>query len=155
LRNSRSQTVQKLYRSLADARSAHAKATAKQDHKSWTDNAGDVLGSRGATWDWNKTKAAVVYAYQMGFVYVNVIGRSPCGFVGPGEEYEEIIADLTARFRELRHPETAEKLLQNVVRGSDIYPAADNGVMVPDLVLIPVDGYGFSFSLNDAPPRIS
>jgi predicted AlkP superfamily phosphohydrolase/phosphomutase len=41
------------------------------------------------------------------------------------------------------------------VMGKDVYPAADNSILVPDLVLVPVDGYGFSFSLNDAPPKVS
>jgi predicted AlkP superfamily phosphohydrolase/phosphomutase len=155
LRNSKSRTIRTLYRSLADAKSRVRVSDASQNHRSWADNAGDVLGARGSSWDWSKTKAAVVYAYQMGFVYVNLIGRGHRGIVHPGEEYEAIRADLTSRFRELRHPETGKKLLQDVIRGEDAYPAADSGILVPDLVLIPVEGYGFSFSLNDAPPQAS
>jgi predicted AlkP superfamily phosphohydrolase/phosphomutase len=91
----------------------------------------------------------------MGFLYVNVVGKGSYGIVQPGEEYEALLADLISRFREIRHPKTGEKLLQDVVRGEHVYPAADNGIPVPDLVLIPVDGYGFSFSLSDAEPQIS
>ena len=113
------------------------------------------MGARGATWDWSKTKAAVVYAYQLGFVYVNLIGRGPLGIVAPGPEYENLIADLITRFRKLTHPESGETLLQDTVRGEDVYPAVDNDILVPDLVLFPKDGYGFSFSLAESIPRVS
>ncbi len=131
------------------------KSDTAQGHDSWADNAGDVLSARGASWDWSKTKAAVIYAYQMGFLYVNLVGRGPRGIVEPGRQYETLVADLVSRFREIRHPQTGEKLLQDVVRGTDLYPAAVDGVLVPDLVLIPVDGYGFSFSITDVPPKMS
>ena len=154
-RKSKYQTVQKLYRSLAEAKNKLGKVDARQDHNSWADNAGDVLGARGATWDWSRTKAAIIYAYQMGFLYVNLVGRGPQGIVEPGFEYESLVADLISRFRGLRHPRTGENLLQDVVRSADIYPAAGDEIAVPDLVLIPVDGYGFSFSLADTTPEMS
>jgi predicted AlkP superfamily phosphohydrolase/phosphomutase len=154
-RESKYKSVRKLYRSVAEAKNALGKGDAAQNHHSWAANAGDVLGARGAIWDWSRTKAAVIYAYQMGFVYVNLVGRGPNGIVEQGREYQSLLTDLVARFREIRHPNTGEKLLQNVIPGQDIYPAADNGILVPDLVLIPMDGYGFSFSLNDAPPQVS
>jgi predicted AlkP superfamily phosphohydrolase/phosphomutase len=152
-RRSKSKTVQNLYRSVTQAKN-HIRRDAK-DHESWADNAGAVLGSRGASWDWSKTKAACIYAYQMGFVYVNGKGRGPMGIVEPGKEYEAIVSDLIARFRDLRHQTTGEKLLADVLRGSEAYPPADNGILVPDLVLIPAKTYGFSFSITDAPPMIS
>jgi predicted AlkP superfamily phosphohydrolase/phosphomutase len=155
IRTSKSGTLRKVYRSLSQVRGRLNDRHAKQDHTSWADNAGDVLGARGSTWDWSRTQAAVVYAYQMGFVYVNLVGRGSRGIVEPGEPYDALVADMTARFREIRHPETGERLLQDVVAGKDVYPAADNSILVPDLVLVPVDGYGFSFSLSDAPPRVS
>lgn len=154
-RESKSKTLRRIYRSLAEVKNSLGKNDALQNHKSWADNAGDVLGARGATWDWNKTKAAVIYAYQMGFVYVNLIGRGPLGIVAPGKDYEAVVSDLISRFREIRNSQTGEKLLQDVVRGADVYPAADNSILVPDLVLVPKDGYGFSFSFTDAHPKVS
>jgi predicted AlkP superfamily phosphohydrolase/phosphomutase len=154
-RKSKYGTVRKLYRSLADTKNSLENSGASQDHQSWADNAGEVLRGRGATWDWSRTQAAVIYAYQMGFVYVNLLGRGSGGIVEPGSAHEILIADLITRFRDLRHPNTGEKLLQDVVRNSDIYPAADNNILVPDLVLVPVDGYGFSFSITDNPPVVS
>jgi predicted AlkP superfamily phosphohydrolase/phosphomutase len=154
-RESKYTPLRVMYRSLAEAKNVLSNANAKDEHHSWTDNAEDVLATRGSTWDWKRTKAAVIYAYQMGFVYVNVIGRGPEGIVEPGKEYERLTADLISRFREIRHPDTGAKLLKDAIRGVDMYPAADNGILVPDLVLIPADGYGFSFSFSNAPPKIS
>jgi predicted AlkP superfamily phosphohydrolase/phosphomutase len=154
-RKSKYKTVRGIYRSLAEAKNGLGKSDAAQDHDSWADNAGDVLSARGAAWDWSRTKAAVIYAYQMGFLYVNLVGRGRRGIVDPGTEYETLIADLISRFREIRHPHTGDKLLQDAAPSTDIYPAAVNGILVPDLVLIPVEGYGFSFSITDVPPKVS
>jgi predicted AlkP superfamily phosphohydrolase/phosphomutase len=155
LRRSKSKTIRNLYGSVAKAKNALHKGPAPHLHNSWTSNAGDVLGARGSTWDWSKTKAAVVYAYQMGFVYINLVGRGPLGFVQPGVEYENLITDLITRFRRITHLDTGESLLRDVVRGTESYPKADNDILVPDLVLIPKDGYGFSFSLAESAPKIS
>ena len=153
-RKSRHKKLRQFYRTLQEAGNAFS-SSGRANHQSWADNVGDVLGSRGASWDWAKTKAATIYAYQMGFVYVNLVGRGPQGIVTPGTEYENLIADLISRFRQIRHPHTGEKLLVDVVRGSDIYPASTDGVLLPDLVLIPADGYGFSFTVADTPPEVS
>jgi predicted AlkP superfamily phosphohydrolase/phosphomutase len=91
----------------------------------------------------------------MGFVYVNLAGRGPLGIVQPGSEYESIIIDLITRFREIRHPRTGEHLLFQVVPGRNIYPAAETGVAVPDLVLVPREGYNFSFAVTEAAPKAS
>jgi predicted AlkP superfamily phosphohydrolase/phosphomutase len=88
-------------------------------------------------------------------LFVNVVGRGSLGIVQPGDEYESLISDLVARFRDLRHPQTGAKLLARVARGSELYPASDPDVLLPDIVLIPQEGYGVSFSVSDAPPEIS
>ena len=153
-RESKYKAVRELYRTVATTKN-RLDDVGGETHDSWADNAQSVMSSRAATWDWSRTKAALVYAYQMGFVYVNVSGRGPHGIVQPGSEYQSIITDLTARFKEIRHSGTGERLLLDVVRGSDIYPAAETGVSVPDLVLVPQDGYNFSFAITQASPQPS
>ena len=153
-RDSKYKAVRELYRTVV-ATTNRFDDDGEQRHDSWADNAQSVMSSRAATWDWSRTKAALVYAYQMGFVYVNVAGRGPQGIVQPGSEYESIITDLTARFSQIRHSRTGEDLLLDVVRGTSIYPAAETGVAVPDLVLVPRDGYNFSFAITEAPPQVS
>ena len=156
IKHSQYEPLRRVYRSVAAARKHRiASDTPAKEHDSWADNAQSVMKSRGATWDWERTKAALVYAYQMGFVYINVRGRGPQGIVDPGQQYEAIVADLLERFAGLRHPLTGQKLLQAAVRVGDVYPPARNSVFLPDIVLIPVDGYGFAFSLSEAPPAVS
>jgi predicted AlkP superfamily phosphohydrolase/phosphomutase len=46
-----------------------------------------------------------------------------------------------AEFRELVDPKSGHKLLARVARGSEIYTYAAKGVLLPDIVLVPVDGY--------------
>ncbi len=155
LRKSKHRTVRELYRTLAEAKSNLFGDDAVQKHGMWTDNAGDVFGTRGQTWDWSKTKVAAIYAYQMAFLYVNLVGRAPQGTVHSGAEYEVVIADLISRFEALRHPNTGGKLIQAAVRGTELYPAPSAGILVPDLVLVPVDGYGFAFTIADVLPEAS
>jgi len=154
VRHSNNGTIRGLYRTAVAAKNRFLNRS-DQSHDSWVDNAENVMRRRASTWDWSRTKAALVYAYQMGFVYINLAGRSPSGVVQPGDEYESIIADLIRHFKDIRHPRTGEHLLVDVVRGTSIYPSADTGVAVPDLILIPKDGYNFSFSTTEARPQVS
>jgi predicted AlkP superfamily phosphohydrolase/phosphomutase len=148
--------VRTLYRAAAAVKNRKASSELKQEHDSWADNAQGVMSSRAASWDWSRTKAAMIYAYQMGFIYVNFSSRGPRGIVQPEAEYETIVTDLIMRCkREIKHPESGELLLADAVRGAEIYPAAENGIIVPDIVLIPRDGYNFSFSLTQTSPRVS
>jgi predicted AlkP superfamily phosphohydrolase/phosphomutase len=156
LRKSKYAPVRKLYQAAVAAKNHLASAQAVQKHDSWADNAQGVMSSRAASWDWTRTKAAMIYAYQMGFIYVNLASRGPRGIVQPGAEYEAIVADLIKRCKhEILHPETGDSLLLDAVRGSEIYPPADSGILVPDIVLIPRDGCNFSFSLSPSSPRVS
>lgn len=106
------------------------------------------------TVDWTRTKAALVVGSEAGFVFVNVKGRGPLGTVDR-EDYDEIVSDLVKRFREVRDPKTATKLFSRVERGSTIYPNAGDGVQIPDLVLIPSEGYGLSYAVSDTAPEPS
>lgn len=105
--------------------------------------------------DWKRTKAALVVGSETGFVFVNLKGRSPLGTVEPGREYELLISDLIARFSEIRHPQSGEKLLQRIARGSDVYTGRAEGVLIPDIVLIPAEGLHFSYEVSGTPPAVS
>lgn len=154
LRHANNEIIRSLYRTAAAAMNRFLNND-DQGHDSWVANAQNVMRQRASTWDWSRTKAALVYAYQMGFVYINLAGRSPSGVVEPGDEYESIIADLIQYFKEIRHPRTGEHLVVDVVRGTSMYPSADAGIVIPDLILVPKDGYNFSFSTTEANPQIS
>jgi predicted AlkP superfamily phosphohydrolase/phosphomutase len=86
-------------------------------------------------------------------LFVNLVGRSSHGIVQPGAEYEALVSEVISKFKELRDPATGEKLFARVGRASEIYTSSQDGVLQPDIVLIPQDRYGVSFSMSDAPPK--
>ena len=148
--------LRKFYSSAAKFKSRTGRRKElSQEHSSWADSTTALVGQRGRDIDWPNTKAATVWAYKVGYLFVNLIGRSSQGIVQPGAEYESLISELRTRFKDLRHPHTGERLLMRVARGSEIYPQSDISVLLPDLVLIPQDRYGVSFSVSDAPPQMS
>lgn len=119
---------------------------------SWVDFAGGTFGGRALPVDWKRTKVATVGAYECAFLYVNMVGRGPVGVVTP-DEYNGIVEDLISRFREIKHPATGKPVYKRVDRGADVYPQRANDILLPDVVLIPEDGYGLSSKVSDALPE--
>ena len=155
-RKSSSAPLRKFYDSAARAKSwLGNKKALSQEHSSWADSTTSVVTQRGLQIDWTRTKVATIWAYKVGYLFVNLVGRGSHGIVQPGAEYETLVSELIARFQDIRHPRTSERLLARVARGSEIYPQSQDGILLPDIVLIPQDGYGVSFSVSEAPPEIS
>ncbi|HVI11159.1 MAG TPA: alkaline phosphatase family protein [Candidatus Binatia bacterium] len=119
---------------------------------SWVDFAGGTFGGRTLPVDWSRTKVATVGAYECAFLYVNMIGRNSTGIVRP-EEYETIVSDLIERFSEVRHPGTGKRVYKQAARGSEIYPVRGADILLPDVILLPEDGYGLSSKISDALPE--
>src|SRR5262249_1738924 len=67
-------------------------------------------------------------------LWVNLRGREPHGVVEPGEEYERVIARLSARLLAFRDPTTGEPVVTAVHRRDDAYrgPYSNGG---PDLLI--------------------
>jgi len=146
--------LRKLYDTVAKAKSAMGNEKVReQAHSSWADSTTAVVSRRGSDVDWSKTKIATVWAYKVGYLFVNLVGRSSHGIVQPGAEYEALVSEVISKFKELRDSATGEEFFARVGRASEIYPSYQDGVLQPDIVLIPQDRYGVSFSLSDAPPR--
>jgi predicted AlkP superfamily phosphohydrolase/phosphomutase len=123
-----------------------------QNFDSWVDFAGGTFGGRALPVDWSRTKVATVGAYECAFLYVNLIGRGPAGIVPP-EEYDHIVSDVITRFSEVRHPLTGEKVYKQVARGSEIYPSSSRDILLPDVILLPEEGYGLSSKISNALPE--
>jgi predicted AlkP superfamily phosphohydrolase/phosphomutase len=119
---------------------------------SWVDFAGGTFGGRALPVDWSRTKVATVGAYECAFLYVNVIGRGPAGIVRP-EECDAIVADVIEKFSEVKHPLTGKRVYKRVARGSEVYPQRSKEVLLPDVILLPEDGYGLSSKVSDALPQ--
>jgi len=109
----------------------------------------DLISRNRMDVDWSQTRAALVVASHAGFVFVNVKGRGPKGAVEP-ELYEGIVTDLIEKFRAVRDRKTGAPLFISAERGSAVYPNPGKGISIPDIVLIPGDGYGLSFQISDA-----
>jgi len=87
--------------------------------------------------DWPKTKA---YSIGSGIIYINLKGREPSGTVSPGQEYESLREQISARLYGLKDPETGEFVIKKVYKKEEIYrgPHIDT---LPDIVFIPKPGY--------------
>jgi predicted AlkP superfamily phosphohydrolase/phosphomutase len=69
--------------------------------------------------DWEQTKA---YAFgKYGQIFINLEGREPRGIVKPGEEYEQLLKEISGRLLKLVHPRTGEKMIQEVLRKEELY----------------------------------
>jgi predicted AlkP superfamily phosphohydrolase/phosphomutase len=81
-----------------------------------------------------------------------MIGRGPTGIVRP-EEYKGIVQDILAKFTEVRHPVTGKKIYKRVARGTDVYPTSGKDILLPDVILLPDEGYGLSSKISEALPQ--
>lgn len=140
-KDSRQSGIHKLVTVLRNARNAVRGRRTLKNYKSWADMAADTVPQEKSSVDWPRSKAAFVAGSETGFIYVNVKGRGPLGCVEPGAEYQRVVADIIANFNNLINPQTGERLLVRVCRGDEIYSSHVGGVLLPDVVLIPAEGY--------------
>jgi len=157
-KHSNSTAVRKLYRSLAKTKHSFDAHRSAKKYKSWADMVEETVPRDRFPIDWKYTRVAAVGGSEAAFLYVNVSGRSVTvrGTIDQGMEYEALIAELISRFQDIRDPNSGDKLLARVARGSEMYSSVGEGILLPDLVLMPVDGYVFSTSAADGfVPEIS
>jgi len=159
-RQSRLSSVRSAYRAAAKAKQAIAGEEASNEFKeysdkydSWIDLSRANSQKRGRAIDWGRTRVVAVETYHCACLFVNQVGRGPLGFVQSGPEYDAIVSDLISRFSEVRDPRTGKKLVARAARGTDIYPNAGPNVVLPDVMLVPVEGYNCSADIVDAIPE--
>jgi predicted AlkP superfamily phosphohydrolase/phosphomutase len=154
-RNSSSKIIRNFYDSAAKIKHAFFDGRHSKKFRSWGELANETIPRQKSMIDWSLTKVALVEGSETGHLFVNLIGRGSQGIVKPGAEFDALVNDLLARFRDLHHPESGVKLFARAARGSEIYPKSQDGILLPDIVLIPQEGYGVSFTVSDAPPESS
>ena len=101
--------------------------------------------------DWPRTRAYSIG--HVGQVYVNLKGREPEGAVEPGAEYEAVRQQVIDALRDLRHPETGQPMVDQVIPGDQVVhgPYARRS---PDLHVV-LDGYrAIAFPLFATDSRI-
>jgi predicted AlkP superfamily phosphohydrolase/phosphomutase len=69
--------------------------------------------------DWKGTGAYSLGSY--GNIYINLKGREPHGIIEPGEAYDKLCNNITARLIELKDPTTGKRVVKKVYRREEIY----------------------------------
>jgi len=85
--------------------------------------------------DWSRTTAYAPPGYYTGCVRVNLRGREPMGIVGPGAEYDALLARLEEDFHALRDAETGEPVVARTVRTREAFGGDDVHPALPDLIV--------------------
>ncbi len=80
---------------------------------------------------WNGTRA---YGLGINSLYVNLRGREPEGVVNPGDDYENLRAELQERLQSIRDPKTGGRVVHRVYRREDIY-SGPYVEQAPDLII--------------------
>ena len=90
--------------------------------------------------DWSKTRA---YAFGLAGIYLNVKGREKCGVVAPGEDYDQLKAELINKLSGLIDPPTGEIAINEMYDNRKIYngPYTNDG---PDLI----SGYNIGYRIS-------
>ena len=115
----------------------------------------DDLFGGGEFWenvDWSRTKA---YAMGLGQIYFNMRGREGQGIVSPGQEYQQLADELSAKLMTMTDPDDGKPIVRNVYKRDDVYSGEylDNA---SDLQVGFHDGYRVSWqtTLGGSPPGI-
>jgi predicted AlkP superfamily phosphohydrolase/phosphomutase len=102
--------------------------------------------------DWANTKA-FAYGY-MGSVVLNVRGRERDGIVDPGEDYDQVCAEITRRLLQLRDPESGEPIVTAVHRRDALFRGPEIE-KVPDLIVeFAGDAWAGKANLRDRNPQV-
>jgi len=87
--------------------------------------------------DWSRTRAYALGGNFTG-IYVNLNGREPQGCVSPGQEYEALCSEISARLQDWRDPDTGEAIVQSIQRGEELYQGSYSN-RAPDIVFATLD----------------
>jgi len=82
--------------------------------------------------DWDNTKAYTGGFYN-GQIFINLKGREPNGVVEK-DNYEEVRNNIIEDLKELRDPETGEKVVENIYTKEELYTGNETE-RVPDIVI--------------------
>lgn len=91
--------------------------------------------------------SSFAYSLDPGRIYLNLRGREPRGCVEPNGQRDRLLNELAAGLLKLRDPETGMPMVEDVLRGNEIYsgPCARYG---PDLMVMSAPGFDMKGSMN-------
>jgi predicted AlkP superfamily phosphohydrolase/phosphomutase len=90
--------------------------------------------------DWERTISYVPIADIAAFCYVNKQGRDEKGIVSD-REYDDLCCKIRDRFMDICEPLSGLKVFKEVLIGKKYFKTYDNNSTLPDLILIPNDGF--------------
>jgi predicted AlkP superfamily phosphohydrolase/phosphomutase len=85
--------------------------------------------------DWARSRAFAEPDFGSGWIRLNVRGREPEGMVEPGDEYEQLLGELTDELLQLTHPASGAPAAARVMPREELAPGP-NSEMLPDLVVV-------------------
>lgn len=86
--------------------------------------------------DWSRTKAFTFGG--MGQIHINLKGRNPQGCVAPGQEYDQLCAEIIRSVGEIKIPGSDRPFVGRSYRREELYHGPNSDHM-PDIVLLPSD----------------
>jgi predicted AlkP superfamily phosphohydrolase/phosphomutase len=115
----------------------------------------DLFSGGGQFWenvDWAHTRA---YAMGLGQIYFNIRGREGQGIVSPGQEYQQLASELSAKLMTMQDPDDGKPIVRAVYKRDDVY-SGEYLNNASDLQVGFHDGYRVSWqtTLGGSPPGI-
>jgi predicted AlkP superfamily phosphohydrolase/phosphomutase len=115
----------------------------------------DLFSGGGQFWenvDWAHTRA---YAMGLGQIYFNIRGREGQGIVSPGQEYQQLASELSAKLMTMQDPDDGKPIVRAVYKRDDVY-SGEYLNNASDLQVGCHDGYRVSWqtTLGGSPPGI-
>lgn len=143
-RDSRFRIIRILYRHLAKIktliqRRCLAFTKSSTPNATWIENVQRTTLQNELPLDWDRTVALVASAEQSGSLYLHNIEDQA--------EKQRLLAELETRFRELVDPQDNLRWFREVLRGEVAYHPGQENVRIPDLVLVPREGWNVSRQL--------
>jgi predicted AlkP superfamily phosphohydrolase/phosphomutase len=84
--------------------------------------------------NWERTPAFTLRADLNGYIRLNLRGREPRGMVPP-EEADALVARIVRGLETFRDAATGERLIEEIARSSDVFPAGERSDRLPDLIV--------------------
>jgi predicted AlkP superfamily phosphohydrolase/phosphomutase len=85
--------------------------------------------------DWSSTRAFVPFGDLEGYVRINLRGREVSGIVEPGEEFENLCAEIIDGLLTFVDEDTGEPIVTEVKRMDEVFPDGPMRHLLPDLIV--------------------
>lgn len=85
--------------------------------------------------DWTRTPAFCLMGDLQALVQINLRGRERDGIVESGQEYEQLLAEITRGISSFVDADTGEPVVKRMARGNELYPESRHRKVQPDLII--------------------